>query len=233
MTPPTRKAGSDPVRLIPGEVAGLRLSRPERRLLKYAHDTFGEPLSRFLLSGLGEEGEARRWLFVITFTGEGGDVLRRRLYVEADELAPEIMTSLPRGREPLVILALLRLRVRGHKPPPASLFYDQEEVLKLLGWEDTAESRLRIDEAIDRYTYLAYRWALSRKELSARNLSFYRSRERFVSGYGYHDVEEEEGRMKRVSNRVDFNAAFLKELMNRSLFQVDWNGIQSLSIKSI
>jgi hypothetical protein len=227
MSDTKKKTEFEPVKLVRGEVAGVRLSGPERSLLQFSQDTFGEHLTRFLLSGLGKEDEARRWLFIIRFTDEEGTTLRRRLYVEADDV-PEVVTSLPRRHEPLVMLALLRLLTRDRRAVPASLFYEQEKVLKLLGWEDTVESRLVIDEAVDRYSYLTYRWALSRKELAAGNLLFYRSRERFVSGYGHSDAEDEDGHVKRVINRVDFSTPFVEGLVGRSLFGLNWDNAKSI-----
>jgi hypothetical protein len=194
--------------------------------LKFALDVFGEPLSQFLLSGLGEEEEERTWLFKITFNDHKDVIRYRDIRVEADEL-PDLVTLLPRRREPLVILALLRL-LMSRKPFSSHMLYDQAEVLELLEWEDTPESRLSIDGAVERYADLSYRWSLSREELVEKNLSRGRGWSRFVSGYGYRDVEEEEGgRMRRIGNRVDFAAEFIDELMSRSLFDVDWNNVSS------
>lgn len=224
-----REKDSELIKLARGEGGSLWLSLPERRLLKFALDKFGLPLSQFLLFGLGQESDARRWLVIITFIDKSGTKLRRRLYVEADNLMPDILTLLPRQREPLVMLALLRLLMRDHKVSSASLFYDQNEVLSYLGWEDTAESRLVIDEVVERYSYLTYRWAFSKKELAARKLSFYRCRERFVSRSGYRDVEEgQDGQLRRVVSYVNFDVDFIKQLISRSLFGVNWDSIISL-----
>ena len=224
-----REKDSELIKLVRGESGSLWLSLPERRLLKFALDKFGLPLSQFLLFGLGEESDARRWLFIITFIDKSATQLRRRLYVEADNLLPDIPTLLPRQREPLVMLALLRLLMHDRKVSSASLFYDQKEVLSYLGWEDIAESRLVIDEVVERYSYLTYHWAFSKKELAARKLSFYRCRERFVSQSGYRDVEEGQDRqLRRVANYVKFNMEFIEQLLSRSLFGVNWNNIISL-----
>jgi hypothetical protein len=123
------------------------------------------------------------------------------------------------------MLALLRRLTREHATPKGSLFYEVEEVLSLVGWEDSAETRLAVEGAIDRYSCVTYRSALSRKEKTASNLSFHRSRERFISGYRLLDSEEEGGRMRRVSNRVDFSAAFIDGLERRTLFDVVWDNI--------
>jgi hypothetical protein len=222
------KKDSDLVRLIRGEDNSLWLSRPERRLLKFALDAFGEQLSRFLLSGLGEEGRRRAWLFAVTFTDGGGVSRRRDIRVEADDF-PDVVTSLPGRREPLVMLALLRL-LMDRQPFSPGLSYDQAEVLGLLGWEDSPDTRLSIDEAVGRYVDLSYRWSPGAEELAEQRLSHYRAWARFVTGCGYRDAGEGPGgRMMRASNRVEFSSEFVGELANRSVFGVDWNKVISLS----
>jgi hypothetical protein len=230
MPPPVKKKRSGPVKLARGEVAGVRLSGPERSLLQFSQDRFGEHLTRLLLSGLGEKRTELHRLFIISFASGDGVLLRRRLRVEADDLTPETLTSLPYGRDPLALLALLRLLTRAGGKTPASLFYERKEVLSLLGWDDSAETRLAVDEAVDRYSCLSYRWALSRMEEEASKLTFHRSRERFISGYGLLDSEEEGGRTERVSNRVDFSAAFIEGLERRMLFDVIWDNVRVLRV---
>jgi hypothetical protein len=227
MPPPVKKTKAGLVKLAQGEIAGVRLSGPERSLIQFAQDRFGERLTRFLLSGLGDEAGTRRRLFIISFADGNGEVVRRRLYAEADDLTSETYSYLPCGRDPLLMLALLRRLTREHATPRASLFYEVEEVLSLVGWEDSAETRLAVDGAIDRYSCVTYRWALSRKETMASKLSFHRSRERFISGYRLLDSEEG-GRMRRVSNRVDFSAAFIDDLEHRTLFNVAWDNVRLL-----
>lgn len=227
-----RRTESELTKLIHGESGSLWLSGSERRLLKFALDTFGEPLSQVLLSGLGEEVEASRWLFIITFRSPGGLVLRRRLYIEAPDLTPDIKTHLPRRREPLVLLALLRNFLAEHRMSSSSLFYSHEEALEMLGWQDTEESRVILDETVARYFFLSYRYALSRKELAMKHLSFYRSNERLISGSGSDEVEEE-GRSSRLANYVGFNMEFVEGLLARSLFGVDWNRVRRISRRVI
>lgn len=201
-------------------------------MLKFALEKFGERLSQFLLSGLGEEEQARTWLFTVTFTDNGGVSRRRDLRVEADDL-PDVVTLLPQRREPLVMLALICL-LMGSQPVSSSLFYDQRAVLELLGWDDSPTSRLSIDEAVGRYVDMSYRWSLSADEQAEQHLSRYSGWARFVTGYGYRDVEEEAGgQIQRVANRVDFAVEFINELMSRSLFGLDWNTVVSLERASV
>ncbi len=220
----------EPVSLVHRAVAGVPLSGRERSLIQFARNKFGGDLTRFLLSGLGEEAEARRWLFIITFTGGSGIDVNRRVYVEPDDLRPEIETSLPRRREPLVILALMKLLMRG-RTSSARLLYGQEEVLSILGWKDDEQARLVIDETPGRYFRLNYHWGLSRKELADRKLCSYRTQDRFISGHGYREAEGNEGRMIRTANYVEFNDLFVEELSNGSLFGVDWNQIRAFRRK--
>ena len=110
----------------------FRLLGSERRLLEFALDLFGEPLSRFLLSGLGEETEAQVWLFSVSFADGSGVARGREIRVEPDDI-PREPRVLPGRREPLVILALLRLLIETHGPSSSTLSYSQEQVLNLLG----------------------------------------------------------------------------------------------------
>jgi len=223
-----RKTEPELTTLIHGESGALWLSGSERRLLKFALDTFGAPLSQVLLSGLGEDEEANRWLFIITFADSGGAILRRRLYVEAPDLTPDLKTHLPRQREPLALLALLRLYLSKRPTTVSSLFYSDEEVLELLGWQDTGESRLVLDDAVDRYFFLSYRYALSRAELAMKRLSFYRSNERLISESGSSDVEEG-GWRRREAAYVKFSTEFIQGLLARSLFGVEWGRVRRVS----
>jgi hypothetical protein len=215
------------IRLIRGEGGALSLSERERALLEFALDTFGEPLSQLILAGLGEEAEARSWLFTVTFEDERGAARRREIKLEPDE-RPDVVTLLPRGREPLVILALLRLLIEDPQRSSSTLSYKQEGVLDLLGWEDTADVRSAIDGAVERYAGLSYSWGLSGEELAERSLSFYDAEGRFVSGYGHYNAEESGG-YKRVADTVAFSSVFVEGLMRRTLFNVDWNSVRELS----
>lgn len=215
--------------LLRREASGPWLSRLERRLLKFAINTFGALLGSFLLSGLGEEDVgARSWLFSITFDDDGGTSRRREIRIEADDL-PDVITSLPSRKEPLVLMALLWLLMRDHKAPASRLSYDRNEVLRLLGWDETTESLHAVDEAVDRYVDLNYRWTLSAEELSERDLNKFRGWTRFVTGCGYRDEEDDNGTMKRVSNYISFSVEFIRELTGRSVFDVRWDSVREMA----
>lgn len=215
--------------LLRGEDSALWLSLTERRLLKFAVDTFGVPLSSFLLSGIGEEEETRVWLFSVTFDDNPSVCRHRQIWVEAEDL-PDVSTSLPGRREPLVLMALLRLLLTGRRLPDVRLAYRQEDVLRLLGWGETAESLHALDVAVNRYVDLSYRWALSSEELSERNLNKFRGWTRFVKGCGYRELKDsDDGLMKRASNHVEFCTEFLNELINRSVFGIEWDKVREIT----
>jgi len=214
------------VKLVPAGGYFL-LSVAERRLLEFALDLFGEQLSQFLLSGTGEVAEARVWHFTVTFADERGAVRSREIRVEPDDI-PDDPQILPCLRDPLVILTLLRLLIEDPVRSSSSLSYQQEQVLNLLRWEDTAETRSAIDRAVKRYTRLSYSWGLGGEELAERRLSFYDAEGRFVSGYGHYDAEEG-GEYKRVANTVDFPSVFVEGLTRRAIFGVDWNRVSEIT----
>jgi hypothetical protein len=63
---------------------------------------------------------------------------------------------LPGGREPLVMAALLHLLWTGGKGRDEVIFRD-EELLEILSWPDTRESRSAVESAVGRYYCAAYR----------------------------------------------------------------------------
>lgn len=213
------------VKLLPAE-GYFPISSAEHRLLEFALDQFGEPLSQFLLAGLGEDRGVSGWVFTVTFADGRGVRRSREVQVRAD-YRPDLTPSVPRHKEPLVALALLRLLIVNRKLSLPRLSYSQEEVLGLLDWEDTQESRRKIDEAVKRYSSLLYRWALGEQELNESNLSFFHGETRFISGYAYQSVEED-GEARRTANEVNFDEEFVKELIGHSLFGINWSNINSM-----
>lgn len=218
------------VKLVPAGGYFL-LSDSEHQLLEFALDLFGESLSRVLLSGIGEETEAQVWLFTVSFAHGQSAARDREIRVEPDDILGE-PRILPGRREPLVILALLRLLIEDHKISTYTLSYSQEHVLNLLGWEDAAASRSAIDRAVKRYASLSYSWGLSRDELAERKLTFYDAQGRFISGYGHYSAEED-GEYKRVANNVDFSSVFVEGLTSRTGFGIDWNRVIEITREAV
>lgn len=206
----------------------LELSRDEQSLVDFAREEFGDSLIQFLLTGLGEEPTAQRWHFTVTFTGESGTSEKRRLQVITHE--PVDGTScLPRDRDPLVLLALLKLLLHAQRRTDYVLVFREVDLLRLLGWGDTDEVRREIDEAIYRYSLLMYKWGMDRSELARRRLSYYTANAHALSEYQTVDKElEEGGQTERVYNRVRFNEMFIGGLTGRSLFEVKWDKVKSI-----
>ncbi len=207
----------------------MGLTEREQHLVDFALEQFGEPLSQFLLAGLGREERTKSRILTITFAGTGDAVLRRDVQISVNEL-PGASGFLPRMRDPLVILALLKLLLPECRMGSATLFYEHRDVLNHLKWEDTPESIRYIDEAVERYADLTYRWTLSGEEMADRNISFHRSKEILISGYSFDDITEGDGKQpKRVANHVDFSASFIEQLTRKTLFEIDWNSVLSVT----
>lgn len=221
---------SEVLRLVRGRGGPLWLNQQERRLLKFALGRFGEPLSRLLLTGLGEDETLRRRIFTVTFDDRQGARYKRRVSVTAEEGAEGLPLCLPCGREPLVMLAFLHLLIEGRRLSSFVLSYEQGEVLRLLGWEDTEEARQSLDDTVARYFCLDYRWELSREELAAQGLAFYHAASRLVSGSGSDSVVEG-GRVLRARSEVTFSEVFVTELLGCSLFGVNWGSVHKVEVE--
>ena len=217
------------ISLVWGEGGPFWPTRQERRLLKFALDRFGEMLTRFLLAGFGEEKVAPRWTFAITFIGADGALQKRRLLIMTHEPA-DGSSWLPRGRDPLVLIALLRLLLHERRRAGDTLVFREAEVLKLLGWGDTEERRDEINEAVRRYSVLTYEWGMNSTELAGRALDYYVANERPLLGYRTVSEETEEGRRERTYTRVEFSDQFIGGLLNRSLFGVAWDKVKSIKL---
>lgn len=230
MSGPETGGGPDLVRLVRGRGGPLWPNRQEWQLLKFALERFGEPLSRFLLTGLGEDKTPRRRLFTIAFDDKQGARYERRVSVTAEERAEGLLPCLPRGREPLALLAFLHLLIERRKLSSFALEYEQGEVLRLLGWEGTEESQQSLDDVVGRYFCLDYRWELSREELAAQGLAFYNAASRLVSESGS-DMVWEGSRLRRVRCEVAFSDVFVTELLGRALFGVNWNAVRNIEVE--
>lgn len=201
----------------------IKLLKPEQRLVNFAREQFGEHLSQFLLTGLGEENIGQRGRFEITYDSEASTI-KRHVKVITYEPA-DGSTYLPQGRNPLVLIALLYLLINSNQRSLNTFRYEQEEVLSLLGWKDTQKARLEIDEAVERYFKLTYQWEMNKSELTNAKLNFFTANEAMISEY--ESIDTEDGK----SGRLVFNEHFIEQLLNQSLFGVDWNNVRSILLK--
>jgi hypothetical protein len=121
----------------------------EHDLLDTARRVLGDNLFEFLLSGLGEPHYPRR-RFTAASIREHGAGLTYQL-----EAVAESEKGLPGGRDPVVMAALLHLLWTGGRGRDEIVFRE-EELLGLLSWPDTLESRSAVEEAVERYLNTGY-----------------------------------------------------------------------------
>jgi hypothetical protein len=202
----------------------MKLSVSEQRLLDFAREQFGEHLSQFLLAGLGEEQVGQRGRFTITYASGENVALKR--HVEVITYEPEDgSSSLPCGRNPLVLIALLHLLMTSNQGALNMLRYEQEQVLSLLGWKETRKARQEIDEAVKRYFLLTYQWKMNKSELQRERLTLYTVNEALISAH--ESISTEDGKLSRIV----FNEHFIEHLLSRSLFGIYWNSVRSVVLK--
>lgn len=198
----------------------MKLSAREQQLLDFAIEEFGGPLTRFLLAGLRENKVRPRWRFIITYLDDEGIRIKRTVTVISHE--PEDGSSrLPRGRDPLVFLALIRMLITAGPPLDYRMRYELEDVLSILGWADNRRTRREIDEAVRRYTQMRFSWKMGRAELVRNNLSHHSAMQSLISEYWVRD-QEEGGQVTRLFNEVIFNSNFIEALRQRRLCDVNW-----------
>lgn len=121
----------------------------EHDLLDTAWRVLGTNLFEFLLSGLGEPHHPRRSYTAENLSEQGPGLVYQL------EAVGETEKGLPGGRDPVVMAALLHLLLTRGKERDEVVFLD-EELLVLLSWPDTRESRLAIKAAVERYYNTAY-----------------------------------------------------------------------------
>lgn len=204
----------------------MELSAREQQLFDFAIGEFGEPLTQFLLAGLGEDKVRPRWRFTITYLDDESIKTKRTVKVISHE--PEDGSScLPRDRDPLIFLALIRMLIIAGQPSDYRMHYELEDVLQILGWADNRRNRRAIDEAVQRYTQMRYSWKMGRAELARNNLSHHSAMQSLISEYRVRN-REKGGRVTRVLNEVVFSSTFIEALRRRCLCDVNWNTQQQI-----
>lgn len=148
----------------------------EEELLDFTRRVLGRNLSALMLCGLGEPHyPQRRFTATSVRTGRPGGVYQLEAVSESD-------VGLPGGREPLVMAALLHLLWTGGKWRDEVIFQD-EDLLEILSWPDTRESRSAVESAVGRYYCAAYH-RTSREPLGERKGELVSSQvQKLVTGY--------------------------------------------------
>lgn len=106
-----------------------------------------------ILVGAGDRGKVMHREFSAHVTITGGGTVAQTL-----EMTTESPLGLPRGNDPMVLLALLHLLVESPSTPNTNkIAFRKAELLKILGWTDTPRARLELGHAIERYYRTNYR----------------------------------------------------------------------------
>ncbi len=195
-----------------------------RQLLTFARTEFGEHLCALLLSGYGEDDVMRRRTLAVTPRDAGGR--ERRIILITDD-----PSGLPGGREPLVLLALLRSFHSGEGAVAGGVTYTHPALAQTLGWSQSEASAAAINKAVEKYYNLSVGVAevpnanVDDPDLSPTSI------QRIVIAYEY--VEESDdnngGWRANAGGRLEFNPDFITHLESRTLFGIDWNLVGSVS----
>lgn len=178
----------------------------EGELLDSARRVLGGNLFEFLLSGLGEPHHPRR-LFTARSIRAHGPGLTYRL-----EVVAESEKGLPGGRDPLVMAALLHLLWTDSKGRDEVVFRDGQ-LLEILLWPDTRESRVAVEAAVERYYNTAYH-RTSREPLGLGRGELVSSQvQKLVTGYDTTlELREEPPKKVRKSTILYFTTKLIEEV---------------------
>lgn len=192
----------------------------EQSLISYMQDAFG-PLATLLLSGYRETETKQSRSFTI-LTDNCGVKTRHSITLRTGD-----SSGLPFQREPMVLLALLKLSLVGNQcSAKLSLL---ETVSGLLEWEESDETDRAISVAIRKYFNLCY--------IRTDDIAYtFPERSERLTGM-YHLIRYCEfgtdGRAGEVGDSiegiaVEFSENIVKEIFERRLFRINWPAIISL-----
>lgn len=191
----------------------------ERHLVSFMQEAYGELLSLFLLSGLGEEGFDGLSYFTVCERGPGEEINRRRLAVTSDG-----DTFLPHGRDPLVLAALLKLQ-----QSPVSTHVVKcrtSDLTTLLGWEDMASGGQAVTRAMERYYGVSLAVLAPSEEPYFGESPVLALSQRILVEHG--TAGDEGGEVSYVS--AAFNPDFVDRLRRKSLLGIDWSRVVAVEV---
>jgi hypothetical protein len=194
------------------------------RLRSFAETQFGGRLAALLLSGYDERQVVLRRRYAVRY--RGGEDPGRRVYVEVMTDDP---AGLPAREEPLVLLALLRLRFLSHSSPSERVPYSLREMIKTLGWVGGG-GRAAVEMAVGRHYDLSF---ISHETAEAAAGDESRDHKRMLRPIIEWEREEETTAGDRLvvpkDGRVRFNPEFIEQLRERSLLGIDWDEVNTLT----
>lgn len=196
-------------------------SDPVSRLLAFAKAEFGDHLSELLLSGYGGGASARQRSYAV-LTRDGSGQQQEHIV----KVATDHHSGLPSGREPLLLIALLKMLFAGTGLQTGRIVYAHKAVSEMLGWERSPETGEAVDAAVTKYFHLFYGKEESMSIEPRGPLVRYSQTMRLIAGYDYQDEVESSGvRGVRSYNRITFDREFIDQLRGRSLFDFDWGHV--------
>ena len=186
----------------------------------------GEHLATLLLGDYGSQQRRLSQIFLLTVSGADHEPTFRV------EVTTDHRWGLTCGREPLVIVALLRLLFSRSELLIGRASYSYQEVLQLLGWRDMKRSRDDIRDAIDINFIQSFN--LSSEGDGTQTPLSYRRRQHLMTGYEFFDDGDEPYQQNAVEHhrgdfQIDFNLDFIRGLRERRLLGIDWNLVRSVT----
>jgi len=204
-----------------------RRSKAEQKLIDFSRESFGDRLSELLLCGYGEERVLSSCDLVIKSVDSAEAETSLRLII-ISEAPAAVSPALPRRRDPLVLLALLRLYLTKGAEPTGRMLYTSGELLNILGWSITSGSMVAAADAVTKYFHLFYQLGDGSRAAAAEQPSEHLHKLRPLCGY--HSVSGEgAGLGSKVTEGVTFSLDFVGPLSRRKLFGVDWDRVESLT----
>jgi hypothetical protein len=197
-------------------------SEKEKQLIAFLQATFGELLSLFLLSGLGEEGWVGRRYFTISELDYHEKIIRHRLVLTSYE-----DTFLPHGLDPLVLAALLKLLFDRGKTYRMNCRL--VELRAVLGWDDLAGTGKSVAGALERYyaASLAVMPPLEEEPHFGESPTFV-LRRRILLEYETPGTGIEGG--LNTDFGVAFNPDFTLWLRRKILLGIDWERVMAVEV---
>lgn len=198
---------------------------PAHPLINYVRRQFGEHLCAFLLAGYGEDEPVRRRCFSVVFVDEATP--ERYLEVFADGRATP-----PHGAAPLVLAALFKLLFEAGET--RSVIFRLDDLSKLLArsggasiWPGEA-----VAEALSGYYDTSYAEVRSPcDEAGEENPPGRLKVGRLITKYDTERLEADDvgGGAAQTYVDITFNAEFVERLRRRTLFDIDWGQVASIS----
>jgi hypothetical protein len=196
----------------------------ERELVRYMQEAFGS-LATLLLTGYFESEVKQSRSFTI-LTNNFGVKTRHWMTLRAGD-----SSGLPFQREPVVLLALLKLTMIGeHGVMGGAILSPAESVRRVLGWEESVETELAISTAIRKYFNVCY------VRTDDITYTFPERSERLVGMYRLLRYCEF-GRDTNIGNEtvdlqgvvVEFSENIVQQFFERRLFRINWLAVTSLA----